>query len=326
MLWTLVQLVFALLMLGKAAEWFARGAAQVAALTGLSRLLLGAVFIGCITNLPELLIAVKAAWRGHPSIAVGSAVGSNIFNTGMILGCCLIQTRSVGQTAWLRDQGLPMLLSGLALYALVMFADVTRPVAIVLILLLLSYLVISLSGNRRTRGPSRAETSGSTEPRGWADPDVRRRWAVAGVLFLISLPLLFLSSSWALTSAIALARAWQVSEIVIALTLVAAGTSLPEIATALVATRKGHLDTALGIVLGSNVYNALGTIGAGGLVAPLTVSDANRLWDLPVMLLVFSVPLLPLLRGRFPGPRTGWVLVSIYGVYTYSLFTLYEIF
>jgi cation:H+ antiporter len=329
MIWKLLQLVLALLLLGKAAEWFARGAGQVAALTGLSRLLLGAVLIGCVTNLPELLIAVKAAWLGHTPIAVGNAVGSNIFNMGLVLGCCLLRTGSTGQTVWLRDQGLPMLFAGLVLYGLVLFGDVTRPVAMALLALLAFHLVGSIAAARARRCGPHGGTGDVGSAPGEEEGgrlDLRWRWSVAGVLFAVSVPLLFLTSGWALESAIALARAMDVSEIVIALTLVAAGTSLPELATALVAARRGHLDTALGIVLGSCLYNALGVIGAGGLVAPLIVSGANRLWDLPVMLLVMSLPLAGLLRGRFPGRKTGWALVSIYGLYTYSLFTLYEIF
>lgn len=322
MIWTLLKLALALLLLGKAAEWFARAAAHVAALTGLSRLLLGAVLIGCITNLPELLIAVKAAWIGHTPIALGNAVGSNIVDTGLILGLCLILAGRRGDPAWLRRQGIPMLLAGLVLYALSLFTPITRPVALALLGLLLIYLIGSVRADRRQPMPNEAE--GPAGPAG--ELAGRQSWAVAGVLFALSLPLLFLSSGWALNQAIALAGLLGVNEIVIALTVVAAGTSLPELATALAATRRGHLDTAVGIVFGSNVYNALGVIGIGGLVAPLTVSTANRLYDLPVMLLVLLIPLLPLLHGRFPGARTGWVLVGVYVVYTYSLFTLYPIF
>ena len=323
--WTLVHLVLALLLLSKAADWFARGLAHVAELTGLSRLLLGAVLVGFVTNLPEFFVSVGAAWKGLGGISLGNAVGSNIFDTAFVLGLCLARSRLRVQPEWLRDQGLPMLFACIGLYAFAVFWNITRLVAVLLLLVLGLYFCWSLLSTRRS--PSLAkETKEVAEHALGAESGVQHRWAVASLLFGISLPLLFLSSRWVLSNAVELARLLEVNESVVAFTIIAAGTSLPELATSLAATRRGHFDTVVGIIFGSNIYNALGVVGLSGLIATLPITPANRLFDFPVMMLAVALPVAPLAWGRLPGRRIGWLLLALYGFYVYSLFMLRGVF
>jgi cation:H+ antiporter len=323
--WTLFQLLVGLLLLSKAADWFARGLAHVAELTGLSRLLLGAVLVGFVTNLPEFFVSTGAAWKGHGELAFGNPVGSNIFDTAVILGLCLVRTRMPIQPDWLRDQGIPMWCACLALYALAALWDITLLVAVLLLVILGLYLCWSLLTARRN--PAMAKEAKELAEHGLgAGIGGAHRWAVAFVLFGLSFPLLFLSSRWVLGSAVELARLLEVSEAVVGLTMIAAGTSLPELATSLAATRRDHLDTAVGIIFGSNVYNALGVVGLSGLIAPLPITAANRLLDLPVMMLVMTLLLAPLAWGRLPGRRIGCLLIALYGAYVLSLFMLRGVF
>jgi len=325
MTWVLIQFIIGVLLLAKAADWFSRAAALVAELTGLPRLVLGATLIGLVTNLPEFAISTAAAWKGHGEIALGNPVGSNIANTGLILGICLVRSRGVVQIAWLRDHGIPMLLACTLLFGLAAWGDITTPVAVLLLLLCGGYVAWSVASARRE--PVLAQQAETFIAETLADTgSLKRRWAVAGVLLAISVPLVIASSRWVLASSIDLAHLLDISESVIALTMVAVGTSLPELATALAALRHGHYDTSVGIVLGSNIYNALGVIGASGLIARLPVTLGNRLYDLPMMLLFMTVSLLPCLFGRSPGRATGVVLLSLYGIYAYSLFTMYGVF
>lgn len=325
MTWLIIQFLIGILLLVKAADWFSRAAALVAELTGLPRMVMGATLVGLVTNLPEFAISMAAAWRQHSEIALGNPVGSNICNTGLILGLCLLRTHGTIEMAWLRDHGIPMILGCTVLYAFAAWGDITTPVALVLLALCAGYIVWSVASTRREPMLARqaesfvedtlAETAG-----------VRHRWAVVGLLLAISIPLVIVSSRWVLATSVELARLLELSESVIALTLMAFGTSLPELATALAALRRGHQDTSIGIVLGSNIYNALGVIGISGLIADLPVTIGNRLYDLPVMLLVLALPLVPCLFRRSPGRVTGAVLLGIYGVYAYSLFTFYGVF
>lgn len=325
MIWTIIQLVVALLLLAKAADWFARAAALTADLTGLPRLVMGTTLIGLVTNLPEFAITVTAAWRQHSEIALGNPVGSNIANTGLILGICLWYGRGKIEQAWLRDHGIPMLLGSTLLYGLAAWSDITRPIASLLLVLCLAYFAWSIASAKREKILAQqaedlvAETLGETAT-------VKHRWAVVILLLIISAPMVVFCSRWVLSSAVHLAQVLNLSQSVIALTLVALGTSLPELATALAALRHGHQDTSVGIVLGSNIYNCLGVIGLGGLITPLVVTNGNRLFDLPVMLLVMTIPLLPCMFGKVPGKTVGILLISLYVVYIYSLFTLYGIF
>lgn len=326
MFWTTLQFTLGVLVLTKSADWFARAAAHTAELTRLPRVLMGAVLIGLVTNLPEFAVSLSALWQARPAIAIGNAIGSNIANTGLILGLCLIQRRVRIERSWLHGHAVPMLAASIVLYALVVWTDVTWWVALILICLCIFYVTWSVSATRpdKSRIPI-GEGKSESDPAHLVESRASQ-WAVVGVLLALSIPLVLLSSQWVLNSAVEIARTLSVSQSVIALTLVAAGTSLPELATALAAFRKGHADTSIGIILGSNIYNALGVIGLSGLFSRLPVSTGNRLFDLPVMLLLFAMILLPALVGRTPGRRTGYMLIGTYAVYTYSLFTLYGIF
>ena len=325
MQWTLLQLVVGLLLLSKAADWFARGLAHVAELTGLSRLLVGAVLVGFVTNLPEFFVSLGAASRGHGGIALGNPVGSNIFDTACILGICLATTRVPIQPDWLRDQGIPMGIACLVLFACAALWDITWLVALLLLGTLALYLCWSLLSTRTN--PARAQEARELAAVALGETSAGPpRWAVAGALFGLSLPLLFLGSRWVLANAVELARYLEISESVVGLTVIAAGTSLPELATALAATRRGHLDTAVGIIFGSNVYNALGVVGLSGLVTTLPVTAANRLFDLPAMMLMIALLLAPLAWGRLPGRGVGYLLIALYGVYAGALFMLRDVF
>jgi cation:H+ antiporter len=310
-------------------------------LTRLPRLLMGAILIGLVSNLPEFAVSLTAIWHpegAKPTMALGNAIGSNIANTGLVLGVCLVQGRAMIEPNWLRGQAIPMFLACVLLYGVVLFTDVTFSVGLLLVALCVFYVVWSVSTTKPNQvdGPSLQppppEGGGleSVAPASRTANELaterRAQWAIFAVLMVLSIPLVLVSSRMVLYSAVDMARAMDISETVIALTLVAAGTSLPELATALAAYRKGHADTSLGIILGSNIYNALGVIGLSGLFIALPVSAANRLFDLPVMLLLFVVLLTPVLLGRTPGRRTGYVLLGIYALYSYSMYTLYGIF
>ena len=318
------EFILALLLLNKSADWFARGTALVAELTGLPRLWIGAILGGFVTSIPEKLICCIAAWHGHSEIALGNGIGSVTFNC-VLMGICLLQTRTPILKAWFRDHGIPMLLACLVLFGFCLRDAITRPVAVLFVLLAAFYVVWSIRTTEREPALARQADEAAGEVL-TLTAAVRHRWWVAALLMAISIPILFLSSDWLVHIAIRIAQQLEISESVIALTLVTIGTSLPELAATIAATRRGHVDTTIGLIFGSNVFVGMGAVGISGLFGRLPITTANRLFDLPVMMLAMAIPFLPLLFGRVPGRATGVILLAGYALYVYALFTLYGIF
>ena len=321
MMWPLIQLLLALLLLDKAAGLFVRGSALAARLLGVPRLLMGALLIGLATNIPEFFVSGLAAWRGHGGLALANPIGSNIVNTGLVFGLCLLAPSARIKIEWLRDHGVPMALACLLLFILVQVGDIGRISALLLTLGCALYVgwtvvVARRSPEMRTEARDIAEeaVSGLT--------DLRHQWAVAGTLVMLGMPLVLLSSRWVLYAATRTAVLLGVGEAAIGFTLVALGTSLPELFTTFAAIRRGQADTASGIILGSNTFNALGVVGLSGLLGRLPVTGVNRLYDLPMMMLVCCLPLVPVAFGRQPGRVTGILLLALYAVYVYALFTM----
>jgi cation:H+ antiporter len=322
----LIKLLIGIWLLTKGSDWFTKAAALLTELTGLSRLWLGAVLIGLTTNIPELAVSQLASWTGHQSIALANPIGSNVVNTGLILGLCLVLGRGRIEEIWMREHGVPMLFASVLLYFLILWGDITFVSSLILLSAYALYLVGSFA-----RARNNPETSmrlpAQEHP---VDLSLRQRrntgWTAVILLTLIGGTVVLLSSQWVLSSAVEIARTLQISETVIGLSIIAVGTSLPELATALSALKKGHHDTSLGIVLGSNIFNSLAVVGLSGLVSVLPVTTANRLFDMPVMLLILFIPFLKARGTIQPGRITGFVLLSAYCIYTYSLFTVYGSF
>lgn len=321
MVWTLLQLLLALLVLDKASELLVRGSALTAALLGLPRLLMGALLIGLATNIPEFFISGMAAWKGHGALALANPLGSNIVNTGLVLGLCLVLSGKHIPLVWLRDHGAPMVLACILLFVLALIGDITRYAALLLFAGCLFYVCWAVVAARRMPEMEHEARDAADEALAGLT-DMRFRWAVAGTFVALGTPLVWVSSRWVIYSATRMAAELGISESIIGLSLVALGTSLPELFTSLAAVKKGEVDTALGIILGSNTYNMLGVIGLSGLLGRLPVTRVTRLYDLPFMVLVCCLPLLPAAFGRETGRCTGVLLLILYVVYVYSIFTI----
>lgn len=320
-MWALVQLLLALLVLDKAAGLMVRGSALVATLSGLPRVLMGALLIGLATNIPEFFVSAMAAWSGHGQLSFATPVGSNIANTGLVLGLCLFAHGASVRMIWLRDYGIPMAFALMLLFMLAQFGDIGRVSGGILSGACILYVGWAVAVSKRSPEMGK-EAEVVVEEALTGLEDLRHRWAVAGALLAFGTPLVWLSSRWVLHAATQTAILMGISEAAIGLSLVAFGTSLPELFTAIAAIRRGQPDTASGIILGSNTFNALGVVGLSGLIAALPVTNVNRLYDLPIMVLTCCLPLIPLAWGREPGRVIGGVLLVVYAVYVYSLFTM----
>jgi len=310
-----------LLVLG--GEFFVRGAVQIAERFGLSPLLIGLTLVGFGTSTPELVTSVQASLAGSPGIAVGNIVGSNIANTLLILGvAALIVPVAVGRGALYRD-GVVGLVAALALAAVGVFGMLDRAVGSLFLLGLVAYIAYAWRQERRV-GPDHTaaydkaqafEEAHANGVQGAGATGLGRSLAFA----IGGLALVVLGGSFFVRGAVALAEALAVPETVIGLTIVAVGTSLPELVTSVIAALRRHADVALGNVLGSNIYNVLGIGGATALLAPTAVPAEIVAYDMWIMV---GVSALVIVLGRSSwriGRREGLVLVGLYVAYVWSI-------
>lgn len=309
----LLLLALGLVVLTSGAALLVRGGASLARRLGLTPLVIGLTIVAFGTSTPEMIVSVTGAVNGQGDIALGNVVGSNIFNLGVILALtALISPINVKLGLLKIDAPFMIGVSLLAVW-LARFDTIARPAGVVLLVLLIGYTVFSV---RLAKGqgddPELAREFESGVP-----GRLRSVWAEI-VLVVGGLGLLMLGSEIFVGSAVTVARAFGVSEAVIGLTIVAAGTSMPELATSAVAAMRGQSDIAIGNVIGSNIFNVLGSLGLAASVQPLSAPGVGR-FDLWVMI-GFSVALLPMLwTGRRLQRLEGGLLLAGYVGYVWSL-------
>lgn len=292
------------------AEALVKGGAGLALRLGLTPLVIGLTVIAFGTSSPELVVSLQTAATGSGAIAVGNIVGSNICNIALILGLCALITPLRANVQLIRRE-VPIMVA-VAVLALLVLLDgrVARWEGGVLFAALILYTVLTVRQARAAtaaglRGEFAAEL-GQQRPAGLG---------VSAIYALGGLGVLVVGSHWFVTGAVTLAVSWGMSQLAIGLTIVAVGTSLPELATSLIASLKRQGDVAIGNIVGSNIFNVLGILGIAALVQPIEVPELAWV-DLGVMLVV-SVALLPVVRsgGRISRVE-GALLLAIYIAYT----------
>lgn len=291
---------------------FVDGAASLAKLLGLPTLLIGMVIVGFGTSMPELTVSALSAAAGSPAIALGNAVGSNIVNIGLILGLtALIKPIAVASTIVRRE--LPVLLGVSALGGL-FFIDgaLSRWEAGLFLALFGAIMGLTIRTALRGKGDElEAEYAQSLSEK-------RMGPAKAAGATLAGLVVLVLSSRVLVWGAVGIARGLGLSELVIGLTIVAVGTSLPELASSIAAARKGEHDLALGNVIGSNFFNTLAVIGLAGAIRPIEADKAALARDWGVMLGMTLALLVMAMGIKRPGRINrfeGTALIVLYAVY-----------
>jgi cation:H+ antiporter len=270
----------ALLIVG--AEMLVKGASRVAAGFGISPLVIGLTVVAFGTSSPEMAISVSSAWKGEADIAVGNVVGSNIFNVLLILGLSALITPLVVSKQLVKVDVPLMIAASLLAFLFAMDGRIAFWEGGVLFAGVIGYCIFAIRLGKAT-----GETGEAIEGGG--------HWAKDIGLIIVGLALLVLGSRWLVSAAVEIATAMGVSELVIGLTIIAAGTSMPEVATSVMAAIRGQRDIAVGNVVGSNLFNILAVLGLTAMVAPagLPVSDAAIRFDFPVMMAV-AVACLPI--------------------------------
>jgi len=312
-------LIVGLSLLLAGGEALVRGASQIAVSTGVTPLVVGLTIVAFGTSAPELAVNVLAAWRGSGTLSFGNIFGSNMANIGLILGTAGL-VRALRIQTVIVSREIPMMMVATAA-AFVMSLDgpldgggpnrFDRPDGLVLLLFFSVFLYYTVGDVARQWDDKRSEVQGGEiEPSG--EP---RALARAGSLTVVGLVALVGGAELTVDGSIGLARALGVSEAIIGLTLVALGTSLPELATAVIATLRGHADLAVGNVVGSNIFNILLVAGATASIRPMEVPGRGHADLAVVMLLSVALWWVSATRERVIIRAEAAVLLAIYLLY-----------
>ncbi len=300
------------------AELLVRGASKLALSFGISPLVVGLTVVAFGTSAPEMAVSVQSAWSGQVDITLGNVVGSNIFNVLFILGASALIVPLVVHQQIIRQEVPVMIGASLLLWAMAADGGISRWEGLLLTSLIVGYTLIVIRQSRRETAAIRAEYADAFDgtTKGW-----EAHWGMQVLLILGGLALLVLGANWLVEAAVSFAKYLGVSELIIGLTIVAVGTSLPEVATSIMAAIRGERDIAVGNVVGSNIFNILSVLGISASVAPsnLIVAPAMLVFDLPIMVAVVVVCLPVFFNGSCITRWEGVLFLALYIAYTLYL-------
>ena len=307
---TIVTFVVGLAVLTVGAHWFVHGAVRLAKVLRVSQLMIGLTVVAFGTSAPELFLDVTAATRGAVDLAFGDLVGSNIANIGLILGVAAVSRPLVLQMRLLRVE-LPLVIGiSAALWWMASDGEVGRIDGQILLLAFAGFLLLMYRSAKNEGREVQQEFEQAA--------DDGAAWPKSTLYFLGGLLALVGGAHLMVLSATTLARAMGVSDLVIGLTIVAIGTSLPELATSVTATIRRQADISVGNVLGSNVFNILFVMGLCAQIKPLPVRPESLQFDLPVMLGSVVLVGVLVMRGQRLGRVGGALLLIGYGTYLWN--------
>lgn len=310
---TFILLVAGFTLLVYGAELLVRGASALAVSIGISPLVVGLTVVAFGTSAPELAVSVLSAWHGQAGIALGNVVGSNICNVLLILGLSAAVAPLVVARQIVRLEVPIMIGTSMLLILFALDGMVARWEGALLFAGVIGYTVWTVRRSRRELREQAGEAADDAPP---ASSRSRQLLEILGGLVLLGV-----GSKLLVDSAVTIARHFGVSDLVIGLTIIAVGTSLPELATSVLASMRGQRDIAVGNVVGSNIFNILSVLGLTALVAPagLPIPPAALTFDLPVMLVVAIACLPVFLAGHRIARWEGLLFLGYYVVYVLFL-------
>ena len=321
MLLAIVAVIIGLVVLVWSADKFVDGAVGIAEYCGMSTLLIGMVIVGFGTSAPELTVSALSAAQGNPELALGNAYGSNIANIALILGATALISPILMQRSVIRGDLPNLLVVSILSIILVWDGSVVRWNGILLLAVFAVTMAFSIRREMKKAKTGKGEglpVASASQGESSATPSEKSLgksilWLVLGLLLLVA------SSRALVWGAVAIARTLGVSDLLIGLTIVAVGTSLPELASSIAAARKGENDLALGNIIGSNLFNTLAVVGLAATVSPMDeIEKAVTYRDMPLMI-VLTLALIVLGYRRKGDGRlnriAGAILLAIYAGY-----------
>ena len=305
MILQIALILVSLLILTGGADLLVRGASSLALRFGVSALVVGLTVVAFGTSAPELVVSMKAAYQGQGDISAGNVIGSNIFNVAAILGLSALISPMRVQLQLLRLDAPIMVGVSLLMFVILRDAKVDRIEGSVLFIGLLAYTIFNIIASRRQHAAAIDKEFEEGVPHRTKSPWIDFALVAGGLVLLV------LGSRLLVDNSVKLAQAMGISEAVIGLTIVAAGTSMPELATSIVAAMKKEADIAIGNIVGSNIFNILGILGLSAAVFPFS-APGIRMFDLNSMVFL-AVLLVPMLySGKLLSRWEGGVLLACY--------------
>lgn len=314
MIWDVLLILVGFAALIGGGDFLVKGAVGIAAKAKLSKLVIGMTVVSFGTSAPELIVSLHSASQGLPEIAIGNVVGSNIANIALVLGVTvLIFPMPVSRNSVRYDWPM-MMLASLLFYVFAMDLVIHRWEGIILFVLLIAFIIFLIRNSRKDQ---------TVEIDGIENIDeLTDKINIWKQVFFLALGLvgLYFGSNWLIDGATAIATEFGLSKHVIGITVIAFGTSVPELATSVVAAFKKETDISVGNLIGSNIFNIMIVLGLTGVVQPIDVEANVISWDL-LWMIGIAVLLLPMMViRRKVGRLSGFILLGIYIGYIYSLF------
>lgn len=289
-----------------------RGSSALALHLGMRPLLIGMTVVAFGTSMPEMVVSVQAVFSGQAGIALGNVIGSNICNLGLILGLSAVIRPLAVQSQTIRLDVPVMIVSAIILILFLFSSGLSRLEGIVQLAFMGLFLGYSIVNAGKDCIHIHSADLGVGDIRHWSFIRIIS-YILCGLVGLIP------GAHLLIRGAVGLARSWGVSETVIGLTLVAVGTSLPELATSLLAAFRRESDIAVGNVIGSNIFNTLAILGVASIIKPFP--DLNISWSSLGSMLILSLLCLPFFKSGFRLSRIeGFILIIIYGLYSFIMF------
>lgn len=312
MIKAIIFLVIGFLLLVKGADYFVDGAASIATKLRIPSFIIGLTIVAFGTSAPELAVSLSAALKGSNDIAIGNVVGSNIFNTLVVLGASAVITPiAVEKGIIKKDFPLCILVSALlGLLSLDMFLfqsssmTIGRIDGITLLLVFIYFMYTTVKSGMKQRSETE-ETEDKQSPSLWKSI----------FICLVGLAGIIIGGDLSVDGAKEIARAFGLSEAFIGLTIVAFGTSLPELVTSIIAAKKGENDIAVGNVVGSNIFNILLILGLSATILPMNVSN-TYLYDIGILIIVSLITFIPIAKTKKVSRNMGIIMVISYILYT----------
>ncbi|WP_206017917.1 calcium/sodium antiporter [Rhodohalobacter barkolensis] len=305
----LLLFILGLVFLIFGAEILVNGASKIAATVGLSPLIIGLTVVAFGTSSPELSVSLKSLLSGQVDVAAGNVIGSNIFNVLFILGLSALITPLIITQKLIRFDVPIMVILSVAVWLFSLNGSISQLEGGILFIALLIYIFILIYKGKKDQTEDTSD---------YSEGGSRFKLLLKnGIFVILGLVLLVYGSRWFVDGAVTLARHFGVSELVIGLTIVAMGTSLPEVFTSAVAAFRGERDIAVGNVVGSNIFNLLGVLGMTGLLSKtgMIVNSSAISFDIPVMIFAALLCLPIFFSGKIISRKEGGVMLGLYVLY-----------
>lgn len=314
MLTTIVLLIIGLIVLIVGGDYLVRGSSSIALRLHLSPLVVGLTIVAFGTSAPELLISIQSALKGSPDLVMGNVVGSNICNLALVLGLTAVINPVKVQINSIRFDWPMTMGASILLYLIVREGSIAAFEGILFLIIIISYLIFIIQQSRKE---TKANISAGDKDE---IPEMPSKQIWKDLVFIaIGCVGLYFGSEWFVNSAKELALSIGVEERVVGLTVVALGTSLPELVTAAVASYKGQTDLALGNLMGSNIFNILSILGITSIIREIHVHidilNKDIIWMLMITLMILPL----MIMRREIGRVDGFILLLVYVVYIYTV-------